>query len=87
MEIVEGRSELWEGIGEDKKECIRGAYSTGSEEHDTDEQRFWCTSRRSALGGRTSASHSGTSRSVMDSSLAREIFLGACLVPSSCSRA
>jgi len=33
MEIVEGRSELWEGIGEDKKECIRGAYSTGSEEH------------------------------------------------------
>jgi hypothetical protein len=24
MEIVEGRSELWEGIGEDKKECIRG---------------------------------------------------------------
>ena len=24
MDIVEGRSELWEGIGEDKKECIRG---------------------------------------------------------------
>jgi hypothetical protein len=24
MEIVEGRSTLWEGIGEDKKECIRG---------------------------------------------------------------
>ncbi|WVQ83085.1 hypothetical protein IAT38_005223 [Cryptococcus sp. DSM 104549] len=23
MEIVEGRSELWDGIGEDKKECIR----------------------------------------------------------------
>lgn len=23
-EIVEGRSSLWDGIGEDKKECIRG---------------------------------------------------------------
>lgn len=27
MEIVEGKSELWEGIGEDKKECIRGEWS------------------------------------------------------------
>jgi len=27
MEIVEGRSELWDGIGEDKKECIRGQSS------------------------------------------------------------
>lgn len=26
MEIVEGRSKLWEGIGEDKKECIRGKW-------------------------------------------------------------
>lgn len=24
LEIVEGRSELWDGIGEDKKECLRG---------------------------------------------------------------
>lgn len=24
MEIVEGRSGLWDGIGQDKKECIRG---------------------------------------------------------------
>lgn len=23
-EIVEGRGELWNGVGEDKKECIRG---------------------------------------------------------------
>jgi hypothetical protein len=27
MEIVEGRSDLWQGIGEDKKECIRGGPS------------------------------------------------------------
>lgn len=25
-ELVEGRSELWDGIGEDKKECIRGEF-------------------------------------------------------------
>lgn len=24
MDIVEGKSSLWDGIGEDKKECIRG---------------------------------------------------------------
>jgi hypothetical protein len=24
MDIVEGKSGLWDGIGEDKKECIRG---------------------------------------------------------------
>jgi hypothetical protein len=24
MDIVEGKSSLWSGIGEDKKECIRG---------------------------------------------------------------
>lgn len=24
MDIVEGKSHLWNGIGEDKKECIRG---------------------------------------------------------------
>lgn len=24
LDIVEGKSELWDGIGEDKKECIRG---------------------------------------------------------------
>lgn len=27
MDIVEGKSSLWDGIGEDKKECIRGWYS------------------------------------------------------------
>jgi hypothetical protein len=24
LDIVEGKSSLWDGIGEDKKECIRG---------------------------------------------------------------
>jgi len=27
MDIVEGKSGLWDGIGEDKKECIRGEFS------------------------------------------------------------
>lgn len=27
MDIVEGKSGLWDGIGEDKKECIRGELS------------------------------------------------------------
>jgi len=26
MDIVEGQSSLWNGIGEDKKECIRGEF-------------------------------------------------------------
>jgi len=28
MDIVEGKSGLWDGIGEDKKECIRGESSS-----------------------------------------------------------
>jgi hypothetical protein len=28
MDIVEGKSGLWDGIGEDKKECIRGESPT-----------------------------------------------------------
>lgn len=27
-EVVEGRGDLWDGIGEDKKECIRGKLAT-----------------------------------------------------------
>jgi hypothetical protein len=47
MDIVEGKSGLWDGIGEDKKECIRGEFP--STEGDTycraDEQLSWSTSR------------------------------------------
>jgi hypothetical protein len=47
MDIVEGKSGLWEGIGEDKKECIRGGFpSTGGDTYRrADEQLSWSTSR------------------------------------------
>lgn len=51
-EVVEGRGELWDGIGEDKKECIRGQLPR---ETWADLQRSWSTFKPSTSGGRTSA--------------------------------
>ena len=70
MEIVEGRSELWKDIGEDKKECIRGAYirSGPTRQHSAMQlsadlllQRSWSISRPCACDALTSDSRSATS--------------------------
>jgi hypothetical protein len=59
MDIVEGKSGLWDGIGEDKKECIRGEFpSTGGDTYRRpDEQLSWSTFRPFRYVARISGSH------------------------------
>jgi len=44
MEIVEGRSQLWTGIGEDKKECIRGEFRPAEQRIEASESALMETS-------------------------------------------
>jgi hypothetical protein len=59
MDIVEGKSGLWDGIGEDKKECIRGEFPSGGGDtyRRADEQPSWFTSRHSRYVALISDSH------------------------------
>jgi hypothetical protein len=63
MDIVEGKSGLWDGIGEDKKECIRGGFPSagGDTYRRADEQPSWFTSRHSRYVAPISDSHTAIS--------------------------
>ena len=63
MDIVEGKSGLWDGIGEDKKECIRGEFPFpgGGPARRADEQPSWSISRHSRYVARINDSHTAIS--------------------------
>jgi hypothetical protein len=58
MDIVEGKSALWDGIGEDKKECMRGeVLPMCLRQGEADEQPSWSTFRLSRYVARINDSH------------------------------
>jgi hypothetical protein len=58
MDIVEGKSGLWDGIGEDKKECIRGeVISMNDSQDEADEQPSWSTFKLSHYVAHINDSH------------------------------
>ena len=82
MSIVEGQNALWDGIGEDKKECIRGEISKGFR---ADTKLSSYTSRGYVSAERISASRFGTSPLATAFSPARGTFSEVFQVLSFCS--
>jgi hypothetical protein len=86
MDIVEGKSGLWDGIGEDKKECIRGeVISMYNSQDEADEQPSWSTFRLCHYVAHINDSHTVISAWETVSSLVHATCSDRCHLPYSSS--